>query len=68
MVVMRKYLGQILIELGYVEHSHVVEARRNQLLKDSNKRIGEWLVDLGYIDEKQLKEALKIQSRTQLRG
>ncbi|RKX70630.1 hypothetical protein DRP53_04335 [candidate division WOR-3 bacterium] len=68
MIVLRKYLGQILIELGYVEHSHVVEARRNQLLKDSSKRIGEWLIDLGYINEQQLKEALEIQARTKLRG
>ena len=67
MVIMRKYLGQILIELGYVGHRQVVEARRNQLLKDSSKKIGEWLISLGYINEHQLKEALDIQNRLDLR-
>ncbi|MEO0137413.1 MAG: hypothetical protein ABIL40_11650 [candidate division WOR-3 bacterium] len=58
-----KFIGQILIGLGVITHSEVIEARRVQVNEDKgkNKMLGEIMMELGYITEKDLQHALNIQ-------
>ncbi len=60
-----KYLGQILIELGYVR-----QEKLNKFLDTFNKRkrIGEILLDLKVINQEQLETALQEQSRFLKKG
>ncbi|MEW6686970.1 MAG: hypothetical protein AB1393_12335 [Candidatus Edwardsbacteria bacterium] len=58
----RKHLlGEILVELGAVSVEQINEARRRQMLYNSNKKLGEWLLELQYLNTEQLQQALRIQ-------
>jgi len=43
------HLGQILIHLGVVNHNQIIEARRDHIETNNQKRLGEILIELGYI-------------------
>ena len=52
----KKYIGEILVEEGFIEAEHLREA-----LGEQKRQIGQILIDKGYLDEKDLDEALKVQ-------
>jgi len=54
-------LGEILVDLGFINLPQVNEARRRQMLKP-NVLLGEYLVELGYVTPSQLLEALSRQA------
>jgi hypothetical protein len=60
-------LGEILVDLGYVNLSHVNEARRRQMVRP-NVLLGEYLVQLGHVTPAQLLEALSRQAEDLCRG
>lgn len=56
-------IGQILVDLGYVNLYQVNEARRMQLFSEPEKRmpLGEVLINLGYVNNEQVEKALRHQ-------
>lgn len=60
-----RLLGEILVDLGFLNLPQVNEARRKQM-NDPNVLLGEYLVELGYVTPKQLLEALSLQAADSL--
>jgi len=60
---MRKCLGEILLEKGYVTKEDISEALKIWRQPKEERRIGEILVDMGVITTDQVDEALEIQRR-----
>lgn len=56
-----RLLGEILVNLGFLNLNQVNEARRKQM-KNPNVLLGEYLVELGYVTPKQLLDALNRQT------
>lgn len=56
----RRLIGEILVDLGFINFSQVNEARRMQM-NHPNILLGEYLVGLGYVTPAQLLEALSLQ-------
>ncbi|MFA5478976.1 MAG: ATPase, T2SS/T4P/T4SS family [Candidatus Muiribacteriota bacterium] len=57
--IIKKKIGQILIELGFITEDNLVECLKIQ--EESQQLIGEILIEKGYLDEEQLAQALAIQ-------
>jgi hypothetical protein len=60
-----RLLGEILVDLGFLNIPQVNEARRKQM-DNPNVLLGEYLVELGYVTPKQLLEALNLQAASSL--
>ena len=61
----RRLLGEILVDLGFLNIPQVNEARRRQMV-NPNILLGEYLVELGFVTPKQLLEALNLQAADSL--
>jgi len=59
---MRKRIGEILMEKGYLTQYFLEKALKMQLESDNCKKIGEIMVQEGIITPEQLAEGLRAQS------
>ncbi|MGM0603726.1 MAG: GspE/PulE family protein [Bacillota bacterium] len=55
----KKRLGDILLDFGYITESQLKESIEIQ--EEKNERLGKLLIDMGYIGEEELSEALEYQ-------
>lgn len=61
----RRLLGEILVDLGFLNIPQVNAARRKQM-DNPNVLLGEYLVQLGFVTQEQLLEALNLQAASSL--